>query len=90
MQELKMQDSDVLSYLPPVYKKVLENADQARAEFKEQPKNLEHLVTIARDQYQDFCKLTGIPAQKQRVQKLEQLLLDARTSLEEVLEFILS
>jgi hypothetical protein len=39
---------------------------------------------------QDFCKLAGIPAQKLRVQQLEQMLSDPSSSLDEVLDFVLN
>lgn len=38
---------------------------------------------------QDFCKLTGISAPKQRMPMLEQLLSDTRSTLDQVMDFML-
>lgn len=39
---------------------------------------------------QDFCKLSGIATPKQRLPMLEQLLADPRSSLEQVMDFMLN
>lgn len=39
---------------------------------------------------QDFCKLAGITAPRQRLPALEQLLSDTRSTLEQVMDFLMS
>jgi len=89
LAELKMQDPDVGSYLSPEYKKILNDSEAIRTAYKEQPQHLDHLTSLIKDLYQDFCKLTGISAPKQRMPMLEQLLADPRSTLDQVMDFML-
>ena len=83
-----MQDGDV-SYLSPEYRKLLDQADRIKADYKEQPQHLDHIMALIKDLYLDFCRLTGISTSKQRLPALEQLLTDTRSTLEQVMDFVL-
>ena len=48
------------------------------------------LRDLLQDLYTDFCKLSGISAPKQRLPALEQLLGDPKSTLEQVMEFMLN
>lgn len=86
--ELKMQDRDI-SYLAPEYKEMLDQADLIKAQYKEQPEHLDHLISLIKDLYLDFCRLTGIATPKQRLPALEQLLNNTRSTVEEVMDYML-
>ncbi|KAL6757581.1 bardet-biedl syndrome 7 protein [Haematococcus lacustris] len=88
LSELKMQDPEVVNFLPSEYSQILERAQAIRTEYKEQPQHLDHLTSLIKNLYQDFCKLAGIPAARQRLPALEQLLSDPRSCLDQVMEFL--
>ncbi|GFH06076.1 Bardet-Biedl syndrome 7 protein [Haematococcus lacustris] len=88
LSELKMQDPEVVNFLPSEYSQILERAQAIRTEYKEQPQHLDHLTSLIKHLYQDFCKLAGIPAARQRLPALEQLLSDPRSCLDQVMEFL--
>ena len=83
-----MQDPDV-SYLSAEYRSILDQAETIRTQFKEQPQHLDHLTALIRDLYLDFCKLTGISTPKARLPALDKLLTDHKSSLQEVMDFML-
>lgn len=89
LTELKMQDSEVMSYLSREYKDILEQAESIRTQFKEQPQHLDHLQALIKDLYFDWCRLSGISAPKARMPMLDQLLNDTRSTLDQVMEFML-
>mmetsp|Transcript_18765 Transcript_18765/g.40356 ORF Transcript_18765/g.40356 Transcript_18765/m.40356 type:complete len:735 (+) Transcript_18765:308-2512(+) len=89
LMELKMQDDGDVSYLTPEYKGILDDAEGIRTAYKEQPQHLDHLTALIKDLYLDFCRLTGISTPKQRLPMLEQLLADTRSTLQQVMDFML-
>ncbi|GAX76228.1 hypothetical protein CEUSTIGMA_g3672.t1 [Chlamydomonas eustigma] len=87
--ELKVQDSDV-SYLAPEYKALLDHADEIKKAYKEQPQHLDHIAALIKDLYLDFCRLSGINTPKQRLPALEQLLTNTKSTLDQVMDFMLN
>jgi len=83
-----MQDGDV-SYLSPEYRKLLDQADKIKADYKEQPQHLDHITALIKDLYLDFCRLTGISTSKQRLPALEHLLADTKSTLDQAMDFVL-
>lgn len=54
LQELKMQDGDV-SYLAPEYQEILQRGEAIKAQYRDQPQHLDHLVALIKQLYIDFC-----------------------------------
>ena len=50
-----MQDGDV-SYLAPEYRALLDEADDIKAAYREQPQHLDHITALIKDLYLDFCR----------------------------------
>ena len=88
LEELKAQDGDV-SYLAPEFKEMLDQSEAIRTQYKEQPQHLDHLISLIKDLYVDFCRLSGIGSAKQRLPALEQVLLDTRSTLDQVMDLLL-
>ncbi len=85
-----MQDDGQVNYLAHEYKDILEHVESVKREFKQQPKQLQHLYDIAKDLFVDWWKFSGSTAPKARIPQLERMLADPKTTQSEVADFILS